>query len=131
MAATDKDLASSELVGTTTILQLFAGEMDVVTEEGIVDAGVLAKYTVVGKIAATGKLIVLTPGASDGSEKAYGILTQAVDATSADVKVGVYIGGFFNDAALVWPINAAYDTLIERQAAFAGSSMIRIGTVRL
>ena len=127
----DKDIASGELVGTTTIVPLFAGDMNIVTEEGIVDTGVLEKHTVVGKITATGKLVVLTPGASDGSEKAYGILTQAVDATSADVKVGVYIGGFFNDAALVWPANVAYDTLIERQAMFAGSSMIRIGTVRL
>lgn len=131
MAATDKDLAGGELVGTTTILPLFAGQLPVTTEEGIVDTGVLAKYTVVGKITATGKLVVLTPGASDGSEKAYGILTQAVDATSADVKVGVYIGGFFNDAALVWPAHASLDTLIERQAAFASSTMIRIGTVRL
>lgn len=129
--ATDKDLASGELVGTQTPFQLFAGDMPVITEEGILDTGNLAKYTVVGKITATGKLVALTPGASDGSEKAYGILTQAANATSADQKVGVYIGGFFNDAALVWPSNAAYDTLIERKAAFAGTSLIRIGTVRL
>lgn len=131
MASTDKDLASGELVGSQSILPLFAGDMPVITEEGIVDAGTLAKHTVVGKITATGKLVVLTPGATDGSQLAYGILTQAVDASSADQKVGVYIGGFFNDAALVWPSNAAYDTLIERQAMFAGTSMIRIGTVRL
>ena len=128
---TDKDLASDSLVGTQTIVPLFAGDLDVITEEGILDTGALAKYTVVGKITATGKVVVLTPGASDGSEKAYGILTQAADATSADVRVGLYIGGFFNDAALVWPVNAAYDTLIERKAAFAGNSLIRIGTVRL
>lgn len=126
----NKDLATGELVGTQTILPLFAGDLDVVTEEGIVDTGVLAKYTVLGKITATGKLVALTPGAVDGSEKAYGILTQPVDATAADVRAGIYIGGFFNDAALVWPVNAAYDTLIERQAAFAGT-LIRIGTVRL
>lgn len=128
--ATDKDLASGELVGSQTILQLFAGDADIVTEEGIVDTGVLAKYTVVGKITATGKLVVLTPGASDGSEKVYGILTQAVDATSADVRVGVYTAGFFNDAALVWPAHASLDTLIERKAACAGTQ-IRLGTVRL
>lgn len=130
MPAIDKDMATSEIVGTQTILPLFAGEADVTTEEGVVDTGVLAKYTVVGKITATGKLVALTPGASDGSQVAYGILTQAVDATSANVNVGVYVGGFFNDAALVWPNNTAYDTLIERQAAFARTP-IRIGTVRL
>lgn len=126
----DKDLASGELVGTTSIVPLFAGDMDIITEEGIVDTGVLAKYTVVGKITATGKLVALNPAAVDGSEKAYGILTQAVDATAADVKAGVYIGGFFNDAAIVWPVHASLDTLIERQAAFQ-NTMIRIGTVRL
>lgn len=126
----DKDLASGELVGTTTIVPLFAGDMEVVTEEGIIDTGVLAKYTVLGKITATGALVALTPGAVDGSAVAYGILTQPVDATAADVRAGVYIGGFFNDAALVWPAGVAHDTLIERKAAFAGT-MIRIGTVRL
>lgn len=126
----DKDLASGELVGSQTILPLFAGDAEIVTEEAILDTGNLAKYTVVGKITATGKVVVLTPGASDGSQIAYGILTQAADATSADVRVGVYVAGFFNDAALVWPVNAAYDTLIERQAAFA-CTPIHIGTVRL
>lgn len=126
----DKDLASGELVGTTSIVPLFAGDMDIITEEGVVDTGVLAKYTVVGKITATGKLVALNPAAVDGSQIAYGILTQAVDATAADVNAGVYIGGFFNDAALVWPVHASLDTLIERKAAFQ-STMIRIGTVRL
>ena len=131
MATVDKDLATSEVVGSSTPTPLFAGDMPVLTEENILDAGALAKYTVVGKIMATGKVVALTQGASNGSEKAYGILTQAADATSADQKVGVYIGGWFNDAALVWPVHADYDTLIERQALFAGSTMIRIGTVRL
>lgn len=126
----DKDLTSGEIVGTQTYTPLFAGDMDIITEEGVIDTGVLAKYTVLGRITATGKLVALNPAGVDGSEKAYGILTQPVDATAADVRAGVYIGGFFNDAALVWPANAAYDTLIERQAAFIGS-MIRIGTVRL
>lgn len=130
MPIVDKDMAKDELVGSFSPVPLFAGDAPVVTEEGIVDTGVLAKYTVVGKISATGKLVQWAPGAADGSQIAYGILTQAVDATAADVKVGVYTGGFFNDAALVWPAHASADTLIERQAAFARTP-IRIGTVRL
>jgi hypothetical protein len=130
MPIVDKDLATSEIVGTFSQVPLFAGDADITTEEGIIDTGVLAKYTVLGKITATGKLIALTPGASDGSQIAYGILTQAVDATAADVRAGVYVGGFFNDAALVWPAHASLDTLIERQAAFARTP-IHIGTVRL
>lgn len=130
MATVDKDLASGELVGTQTPTPLFAGDMDVITEEGILDTGNLAKYTVLGKITATGKLVQWAPGAADGSQIAYGILTQPADASAADQKVGVYIGGFFNDAALVWPVHASADTLIERKAAFQGT-LIRIGTVRL
>ena len=130
MAIVDKDLAGSEIVGSFTPTPLFAGDADVVTEEGIIDTGVLAKYTVLGKITATGKLVALNPAGADGSQIAYGVLTQAVDATAADVRAGVYVAGFFNDAALVWPVHASYDTLIERQAAFARTP-IRIGTVRL
>ena len=130
MASIDKDLAGSDLPASFSPVPTFAGDQDVETEEGTVDTGVLAKHTVVGKITATGKLVALAPDAVDGSQNAYGILTQAVDATAADVRVGVYIAGKFNDAALVWPAHASLDTLIERQAAFA-ATMIRIGTVRL
>lgn len=130
MGVVDKDLAGGEVFGAMNVTPLFAGQAPVVTEEAIVDTGVLAKYTVVGKITATGKVVALNPAASDGSQIAHGILTQAVDATAADVRAAIYTAGFFNDAALVWPVGAAYDTLIERQAAFARTP-IRIGTVRL
>lgn len=130
MGVVDKDLAGGEVFGAMNITPLFAGQAPVVTEEAIVDTGVLAKYTVVGKITTTGKVVALNPAGADGSQVPYGILTQAVDATAADVRAAVYTGGFFNDAALVWPVHAAYDTLIERQAAFARTP-IRIGTVRL
>jgi hypothetical protein len=130
MAYPDKDLAAGgQVVGSYAPLPLFAGDADVVTEEEVVVTGqVLAKLTVVGKVTATGKLTVYTPGAVDGSEKAYGVLTQAADGTLADVNVAAYTAGFFNHDALVWP--AAIDTLAERKAAFAGTQ-IRIGSVRL
>lgn len=128
MATPDKDLASGELVGTQTPFLLFAGDAPIITEEEILDTGNLAKYTVVGKIAATGKVVVLNPAANDGSEKAYGITTQAADATAADVKLACYTGGFFNHAALVWP--AALNTLALRKAAFQGTP-VKIGSVRL
>lgn len=126
----DKDIASGELVGSQSYVPLFAGEADVITEEGIIDTGVLAKGTVLGKITATGKLVQINPAGADGSQIAYGILSQAVDAVAADIRAGVYVAGFFNDAALVWPVNAAYDSLVKRQALFARTP-IHIGTVRL
>lgn len=132
MPVTDKDLAGDELVGSQSVLQLFAGDAPIITEEAILDTGNLAKYTVVGKITATGKVVVLTPGASDGSQNVYGILTQAANATSEDIRVAVYTAGFFNDAALVWPSHASLDTFIERRAAMeAAGKGLRLGTVRL
>jgi len=125
------DLASSAIVATQTYLQLMAGDSEVVTEEGVIaaGAGTVAKYTVLGRISASGKLVPWAPAASDGSQVPCAILTQPVVAT-ADVRAGVYTGGFFNDAALVWPAHADANSLVKRQAAFARTP-IRIGTVRL
>jgi hypothetical protein len=125
------DLASGELVTTQTPFHLFAGEAPVITEEAILDTGNLAKYTVVGRLSATGKIVAHAPAASDGSENAIGILTQPADATAGDVRVAIYTGGFFNHTALVWA--AATNTLALRQAAFRDTTghTIRIGSVRL
>jgi hypothetical protein len=128
MPVVDKDLAGDETVGTSDVIPLYAGDAPIVTADFVVDAGNLAKYTVMGKITATGKVIVLTPGASDGSQFAFGILSQPVDATGGDVTAALFTAGFFNHAALIWP--AALDTLVERQVAFDGT-MIQIGKVSL
>lgn len=130
MAYPDKDLAAGgTIVGSYAPSELFAGDADVITEEEVVAAGqgVLYKHSVMGKVTATGKLVLLTPGAVDGSQVAYGILTQGFD-TTTDVNVAVYTGGFFNHDQLVWP--GVIGTLTQRKAAFAGTS-IHIGKVRL
>lgn len=64
----------------------------------------LAIGAVVGKITASGKLTILNPVAGDGSQTAYGVMAQAVDATAAD-KSGVVIFQIatLKDAGLVWP----------------------------
>lgn len=128
---TDKDLASGETVGTQTPFHLFAGDSEIITEEAVLGAGDLAKYTVVGRVAATGKLAVHDPAAVDGTEDAIGILTQAADASGGDVDVAIYTGGFFNHEALVW--DATLNTLALRQAEFRATTghSIRIGSVRL
>lgn len=129
---TDKDLAKGELVATFTNTPLFAGDSDTITEEAILDTGNLAKYTVVGRITATGKVVQWAPGASDGSQLVCGVLTQAANATSEDIRVAIYTAGFFNDAALVWPVHASADTFIERRAAMeAAGRGLRLGSVRL
>jgi hypothetical protein len=40
--------------------------------------------TVVGKITASGKVTILAPAAVDGSQNAYGVLIEDVDASAAD-----------------------------------------------
>lgn len=64
----------------------------------------LTPGTVLARITASGKLTVLTPGASDGSQTAFGVLYDSVNATGAD-KPAVYTA---RDAevkalALTWP----------------------------
>jgi hypothetical protein len=56
-------------------------------DDGIVASGNnLEAGTVLGQITTGGKLKAYTPGASDGTQNAYGVLTENVDATSADQK---------------------------------------------
>jgi hypothetical protein len=56
-------------------------------------AGKLAPGTVLGKITTGGKYTVLTPGATNGSQNAAGILWGPVDATDADAPGVVLVRG--------------------------------------
>jgi hypothetical protein len=60
--------------------------------------------TVIGVITASGKVTQFTPGASDGSETAAGVLVHSVDASAAD-QPGVIIArhAICSDKGLVWP----------------------------
>jgi hypothetical protein len=60
--------------------------------------------TVVGKIAASGKVTQLAPGANDGSENAAGVLISDVDASAADAP-GVILArhAVCSEQALIWP----------------------------
>lgn len=51
----------------------------------------------------------------------FGVLAQAVDATSGDVKGPAFLTGTFQHDALVWPV--AIDTLAERQRSCVGSKL--------
>ena len=56
-------------------------------------AGKLAPGTVLGKITSGGKFTGLTPGASNGSQNAAGILWGPVDATDTDAPAVVLVRG--------------------------------------
>lgn len=60
-------------------------------EVTIISGQVLSANTVLGKITASGKYMVITPGASDGSQTAAAVLFDDVDATGADKKAVVLL----------------------------------------
>ena len=97
--------------------QLRAGDGDFNTIPVIVLAGtVLQQYEIVSRITATGKVVTYDPAAVDtGAESPIGITCYAVDATAADVEAAIYVSGFFNTDALVWPAGI---TVPQKAAAF-------------
>lgn len=64
----------------------------------------LQPNTVVGKVTASGKVVQLAPGASDGSEAAYGVLMYPAKAASADAKVTAVVrDAEVKDHLVIWP----------------------------
>jgi len=127
----DKTLAGNGDLGSFTPEHLFAGESGVVrTSRGVFAAGlVFAQFEVVAKNAA-GKFVKLTQaGGGAIADNAEAICMHAIDTSAtgynADTEAPVYEEGVFNHQLLTWP--AAYDTLPERQAAFArGNTKITV-----
>ena len=93
----------------------FIGDHPAITMPGtLASGGNLATGTVVGKVTATGKMVQLAPGASDGSETAAAILLGDLDASAADEPGIFFEHGVAIDAYLVWP-----DGITENQKATA------------
>ncbi len=100
-----------------TIPQLFAGDANIVTVPVTVLSGQnLAQYSVVGRVAASGKINLCNSGASDGSEVPVGILVNAIDASGGDKAGDIYTGGDFLLAPLVW--HASFSTDLLKLKAF-------------
>ena len=89
-------------------------------------AGKLAPGTVLGKITTGGKYTVLTPGASNGSQNAAGILWAGVDASDADALGVVILRGpvIVNRHELVWPEGAT-----EAQITTATTALAALGII--
>ena len=68
-------------------------------------AGKLAPGTVLGRITIGGKYTVLTPGATNGSQNAAGLLWGPADATDADASCVVIVRGptLVNRHEIIWP----------------------------
>lgn len=98
--------------------ELFAGESEIVTDQGQAGPAAIVQFTVLGRIAGTGRLVKRVATAVDGSQNAVGIAAQPA---AANAYFPLYVGGVFNHEALVW--DAADDTLAERKAAFDGTNI--------
>ncbi len=87
-------------------------------------AGKLAPGTVLGKITTGGKYTVLTPGASNGSQNAAGLLWGTADATDADAAGVVLVRGpaIVNRHEITWPESAT-----EAQIATATAALTALG----
>ncbi|AIF51250.1 head decoration protein [Pelosinus sp. UFO1] len=82
---------------------IVAGTFPIVTDALTTASGNSYKRgTVLGVITTSGKAVKVDSSKTDGSETAYAILSQDVDATSADTVAPVYLTGEFNSDALIF-----------------------------
>ena len=92
-------------VGDFTQDNLLAGySVPAITESIVVASGadVLKRGTLLGRVTASGKYVVSTSAASDGSQNPVAVLAEDIDATSADVTTVGYLSGEFNTAAMTF-----------------------------
>ena len=89
-------------------------------------AGKIAPGTVLGRITTGGKYTILTPGASNGSQNAAGILWGPVDATDADAPGVVILRGpvIVNRHEIIWPEGAS-----EAQITTATTALAALGII--
>lgn len=103
--------------------QLFAGESDIVSTQGVLLEGVAyVAGQVLGRVTATGKFAKHDPAASTGIEKAIAILAYDVPTPTVDKKEAIYVGGVFNIEELTF--NAATNTDALKAAAFDGTNIV-------
>lgn len=126
--AEDRILAGYRTVDTVTPVQLYAGEKQVVTTQGVVAAGQVlgllnaqgttSKFPIVALVG--GLMVEYNPAGADGSEVPYGVLPHALDTSAtgynANVDSPVIVEAVLNYEAL--DTAATYADL---KAAFAGA----------
>lgn len=129
----DRILAGYRTVSSVAPVQLYAGEKQVVTTQGVVgsgqvlgllnDQGTTSKFPIMALVA--GELVEFVSGGAGGAEIPYGVLPHALDTSAtgynADVDSPVIIEGVLNYEALDTVV--PYATL---KAAFAavGSGIV-------
>jgi Bacteriophage lambda head decoration protein D len=98
---------------------LYAGESDIVTDQGqVADGLAIQQFQVLMRDGATNRYIVFAVGAGN---KAVAIAAQPLAATTPGGWLPVFTGGVFNHEALLWP--GGLTTLEARKAVFDGSNI--------
>ncbi|PAQ15063.1 head decoration protein [Bacillaceae bacterium SAOS 7] len=112
-----EQLAST--LGTREYDHLFAGGvMPVVTETVTLKAGSsYMRGTVLGIVTASGEATTVDSTMTDGSEVAYAVLADDVDATTESRSADVYLTGEFNELALIF---GGSDTAAKHKVALRG-----------
>jgi len=81
--------------------EIIAGDYPLITDLGVIASGQnLELGSVLGKVTASGKYVLSTSAASDGSQVPSAILSNDVDASSADQQEIIYLSGKFLAANL-------------------------------
>lgn len=96
--ATDPD---NVRLNDAVVAVAFAGAINFTINDGVTDFAVGDKFTIVVSEGSKKSKIVNSVNV-DGSQEADCILTDAVDATSADIVATAYAAGTFNKAALIF-----------------------------
>jgi len=100
---------------TDSGLDLLAGQSELLVEKPVTivsGAGVLTKGTVLGRVTASKKYDAYADAGAGGLDVARSVLTEDVDATSADVVTTAWFAGVFNDAAITGITDAAREDFV-------------------
>src|ERR1700751_6134530 len=118
------DLAAGGSFGSLNPIEVYAGDMDVVSRSDIFEGGLtIAQYKVLARNAA-GNLIAWVKGANDTTGVIVGIAAQPITTAAATPAPGpVFIGGYFNFDILVKP---AGTVLLDMKKAFDGK-ILQVG----
>lgn len=105
-------MSLSETSQSLELDNLFAGHIQPVVagaEQIASGQGVLVRGTVLGKVTASKKCVIVDSTGDDGSQSVYAILAESVDATSSDVQAPVYYTGEYNINELVFGGDDTYE----------------------
>lgn len=114
-------LAGSNVYGPQTTTQLYAGEIQVVTDAAPaladVDQFEICALTTTG----------VTPFVVGTHTKDQAVV--AMEAGTTGKQIPYATGGYFNHEALIWPAGATLDTYAERKAWLGSASTLKIGHI--